>query len=195
MLVVGVAVVVIAIDQATKYWALNDLGPARKIDVLGPLRFNLQFNTGMAFSTGSGSGAIIGIVALVVVGVLLFFASKMTSRWQLFLVGAIVGGALGNIIDRLTRVGATNPYTGEVAQGFMSGAVVDFIDVQFWPVWNVADMGVVVGGIALAIFGAFAPVDSDDPDSDDPGSDDTATESAASAQPDASGAEGRDGDE
>lgn len=169
-LILGTAAVVIGVDQWSKAWALDSLGPERMIDVIGPLRFNLQFNTGMAFSAGSGSGGIIGVVALVVVVVLLIIGSRLTSRWQIALVGIIVGGAIGNVIDRITRVGEVNPYTGEVAEGFMSGAVVDFIDVQFWPVWNVADMAVVVGGIVLAVLSAFAPIHHDD-DPDGPAGD------------------------
>ena len=60
----------------------------------------------------------------------------------------IVARALGNVLDRLFRA----PLEGSPS-GFMRGAVVDFIDVQWWPIWNVADMAVVVGAIALALFG------------------------------------------
>jgi signal peptidase II len=166
-LVLGALAVVLVVDQLTKRWALARLspetigGPGEVIEVVGPLQFNLAFNTGASFSIGSGSGAIIGVIALVIVVVLAFMARKIDARSQLLLIGVIMGGALGNIIDRLTRVGETNPFTGEVATGFMSGAVVDFIDVQFWPIWNVADMAVVCGGIALAVLSAFAPVPSE----------------------------------
>lgn len=155
----GVALAVIAIDQLSKNWALERLADGQMIDVIGTLRFNLAFNTGMAFSKGSGSGAIIGLVVVVVVVVLLFVARTLRSGFQLVLVGLIIGGAVGNLLDRLFRA----PLVGE-ADGFMSGAVVDFIDVQFWPIWNVADMGVVVGAIALALFGLRGdPVDETDP--------------------------------
>ncbi len=66
-----------------------------------------------------------------------------------------MGGALGNIVDRLTRVGEV----GSTATGFMSGAVVDFIDLQWWPVFNIADAAVVCGGIALAILSARVPAE------------------------------------
>ena len=91
----------------------------------------------------------------------------MRSRVQLVLVGLIIGGALGNVLDRLLRAPL-----GDEPSGFMRGAVVDFIDVQWWPIWNVADMAVVVGAIALALFGLRAePVDdvqADDPPADEP---------------------------
>lgn len=178
-LVFGALAVVLVIDQLTKRWALERLSPesigapGEIIEVIGPLQFNLAFNTGASFSIGSGSGAIIGVIAMVIVAVLAFMARKIESRTQLLLIGVIMGGALGNIIDRLTRVGETNPFTGEVATGFMSGAVVDFIDVQFWPIWNVADMAVVCGGIALAVLSAFAPMppDADEPAASEDGAD------------------------
>jgi signal peptidase II len=163
-LVLGALLVVLVIDQLSKRWALDRLapevigGPREVVEVIGPLQFNLAFNTGASFSMGSGSGALIGVIAAGIVVVLGLMARKVTSQVQLVLIGLIMGGALGNIVDRLTRAGATNPITGEVSSGFMSGAVVDFIDVQFWPIWNVADMAVVVGAIALAVLSVFVPL-------------------------------------
>ena len=168
-MVLGVAIA-IALDQLSKRWALDRLSTGDVVDLIGSLRFKLAFNTGMAFSKGSGAGAIIGMVALGIVAVLALVARKVESRVQLVLIGIVMGGALGNIIDRLTRVGELNPFTGETATGFMSGAVVDFIDVQWWPVFNVADAAVVCGGIALAILSARAPAEPD-PVDDEPGDD------------------------
>lgn len=176
-MVLGALVVVLAVDQLTKRWALERLapavvgGPREIIEVLGPLQFNLAFNTGASFSLGSDSGAIIGVIAIVIVIVLALVARKVDSKVQLVLIGIIMGGALGNIIDRLTRVGEVDPFTGAVSSGFMSGAVVDFIDVQFWPIWNVADMAVVVGGIVLAVLSAFAPESAPEADAEGPGDD------------------------
>ncbi len=153
-LVGGVALAVIAADQLTKDWALGRLSDDSTVDLIGSLRFNLAFNTGMAFSKGSGSGAIIGLVALGIVVVLAFVARKVDSKVQLALIGVVMGGALGNIVDRLLRA----PIAGG-PDGFMSGAVVDFIDLQWWPIFNIADAAVVVGGITLALLGARAPVE------------------------------------
>lgn len=158
-MVLGIAVAVIALDQLSKAWALDRLSTGDAIDLIGSLRFKLAFNTGMAFSKGSGAGALIGTLAFGIVVVLVLVARKVESKVQLVLIGIVMGGALGNIVDRLTRVGEVNPFTGEAATGFMSGAVVDFIDVQWWPVFNVADAAVVCGGIALAILSARAPVE------------------------------------
>ena len=69
-----------------------------------------------------------------------------------------MGGAVGNVIDRLSRVGEAPNLMGTE---FMSGAVVDFIDLQWWPIFNVADAAIVVGGIGLVLIGIRAPIEED----------------------------------
>jgi signal peptidase II len=134
-----IAALVVAVDQLTKHWAVNTLDD-RTIDVVGSLRFNLAFNSGMAFGRGQGFGPIIGILALVVIVGLLVSLRRGAGRVGTLAVGLVVGGALGNILDRLFR-----------ADGWFRGAVVDFIDLQWWPVFNVADMGVTIGGVLLVL--------------------------------------------
>lgn len=153
---VGLATLsVVFIDQISKAWALRRLSSAEMVDVLFSLRLNLAFNTGMAFSKGEGQGPLIGLVALAVAGVLIFIARKSTSILQLVFIGIVVGGAVGNVIDRMSRVGEAPNF----GTGFMSGAVVDFIDLQWWPIFNVADAAIVVGGIGLVLIGIRAPID------------------------------------
>ena len=106
--------------------------------MIGSLRFNLAYNTGMAFSKGTGLGPVIGIVALVVVVGLLISIGRESSPLYTPAVGLIIGGAVGNLLDRLFR----DP-------GWFRGGVVDFIDVQWWPIFNVADIAVTVGGVLL----------------------------------------------
>ena len=137
-LVVGALVVVL--DQLTKHWAVNRLSGGRTIDLVGSLRLNLTFNSGMAFGRGQGFGPVIGVVALVVVSVLLVGLRREGSRLGDVAAGMVIGGALGNIIDRLFR-----------GDGWFHGSVVDFIDVQWWPIFNVADIGVTVGGVLLVL--------------------------------------------
>lgn len=147
-LVAGVGAAVLVLDQLTKEWALRALTGEPPIDVIGSLRFNLKFNTGAAFSFGSGKGIgpWVAVIALVVIVVL---ALGMTSRTRLgaLATGLIAGGALGNLGDRAFR--------GD--DGFMHGAVVDFIDLQWWPVFNIADAGVVVGAILLVLVSLRMP--------------------------------------
>ncbi len=135
-----VAVAVVLVDQLTKQWALNALADGETIDVIGSLRFNLAFNSGMAFSQGSGLGPFIGVVALLVVVGLLVSIGRSTSRLYPLSVGLIVGGAVGNLLDRLFR-----------EPGWLRGGVVDFIDLQWWPIFNVADIAITAGGVLLLL--------------------------------------------
>lgn len=133
--------VVLVLDQLTKTWALDALADGRVIDVLWTLRFRLAFNTGMSFSMGEGMGRLIAPLALVVVVVLAWTARRIDSWPGLVAVGLVTGGALGNLVDRAFREG----------EGVLGGAVVDFIDLQWWPVFNIADMGIVVGAVLLVL--------------------------------------------
>ena len=151
----AIAAVVLLLDQLTKHWAVNALSDGRVVDVVGSLRWNLAFNRGMAFSQGEGLGPIIGVVALVVVVVLLVSIGQSTSRWYPIAVGLIIGGALGNVSDRLLR-----------GEGWLRGGVVDFIDVQWWPIFNIADIAVTVGGMLLLLTSFFAPDPADEHDDD-----------------------------
>lgn len=128
------------VDQLTKHWALHTLqdGP---IDVVWTLRFNLTFNTGAAFSQGKGLGPVIGILAAGVAIAVLWSARTVPSRLGAVAVGMVVGGAVGNLVDRALRRG----------EGFLGGGVVDFVDFQWYPIFNVADIGVVVGAGLLLV--------------------------------------------
>ena len=133
------AAAVVAVDQLTKWWVLEALDGGRVIDLVWTLRLRLVFNTGAAFSSFQGLGPLLGVAAVAVAAALLLNRRLVSGRWSAIAAGCIAGGALGNLTDRLFRSD----------DGFLTGAVVDFIDVQWWPVWNVADMGVVLGGAAL----------------------------------------------
>lgn len=146
--VVAVGLTVLILDQITKEWALRALTGEPPIDVVGSLRFNLAFNTGAAFSFGSGQGIgpwVAAIAIAVIVGLALGATSRM--RWGAVATGLIAGGALGNLADRAFRSD----------DGFMGGGVVDFIDLQWWPVFNVADAGVVVGAVLLVLVSLRMP--------------------------------------
>lgn len=136
-----VAAVCVAIDQITKHWALNALSDGHAIHVVWTLQFNLAFNGGMAFGRGQGWGPVIGVVATVVVVGLLVSMRQGSGRLSTISVGLIVGGAVGNIVDRLLR-----------EDGWFRGRVVDYIDFQWFPIFNVADICINVGG-ALLILG------------------------------------------
>ncbi|MGY6500201.1 MAG: signal peptidase II [Acidimicrobiales bacterium] len=140
-MVATAAFVLVAADQATKHWALNALSDGSTIDVVWTLQFNLAFNTGMSFSMGSGMGPVVAPLALLVVAGLLWMARQIISPAGLVGVGVVIGGVLGNLVDRAFRDG----------DGFLGGAVVDFIDLQWWPIFNIADMGIVLGAMLLVV--------------------------------------------
>lgn len=142
LLLGGVAVTVIVIDQLTKWWAVESLGD-RDVEIIGSLQLNLVRNFGSAFSIGGGSGwgALVSILGLVIIVGLLWFARSTSSRVATVALGLVIGGAIGNLIDRAARSD----------RGFMGGGVVDFVDLQWWPVFNVADAAVVVGVIMLVV--------------------------------------------
>ena len=135
-----VAMVVLILDQVTKTLAQRRLTDGT-FDLFWTVRFNLTTNSGMAFSRGRGFGPIIGVLALAVIVALLVTLRTEGSRLARVAVGAIIGGAIGNVADRLFRSGG----------GFLRGEVIDFIDFQWWPIFNVADIGVVLGGITLSL--------------------------------------------
>ncbi len=142
-----VALGVIVLDQVTKQVALSALadGP---VDLVGSLRFKLAFNSGTAFSLGSGRGGLISLLGLVVVAFLLRSVLTWPGRLPALVAGMVAGGAVGNLLDRVFRDGSG---------GVIGGHVVDFIDLQWWPVFNVADIGIVVGAILLALVSFRVP--------------------------------------
>jgi signal peptidase II len=137
LLVAGaVAVVVLAADQATKSWAVDRLsrGP---IHVVWKLDLELTYNSGSAFSFAQGWAPVLAGVAVVVVLVLLGAVRRIDSTAIAVALGLVVGGALGNLADRVVRSNR--------------GSVIDFVALHFWPTFNVADASIVVGGIMAAV--------------------------------------------
>jgi signal peptidase II len=138
-LVGAVAAAVVTADQLTKSWALRALddGP---VHLVWTLRLNLSFNSGAAFGLGRGLAPILAPLAILLLVALLGFGrSALTSLPGAVALGLVVGGALGNLADRLFR-----------GHG---GAVVDFVDLQWWPVFNLADAAITCGVVLLVVSG------------------------------------------
>lgn len=135
------AAVVLAVDQLTKWWALEALadGP---VDLVWTLRLRLVFNTGAAFSLATGLAPLLAVLAAVVVALLLRAGRGVERPTAAMALGAVLGGALGNLADRVLR-----------GEGLLDGAVVDFVDLQWWPVFNVADAAIVAGAAILVLTG------------------------------------------
>jgi len=136
LLIAAVCGVVVAVDQLTKTWALDHLADGPR-NVIGSLRLNLTFNSGVAFSQARGSTGLVTVVALVVLALLVVIARRTSGYATAAILGLVMGGAVGNLADRLVR--------------HHGGAVIDFVDLRWWPVFNVADAAITVGVvIALA---------------------------------------------
>jgi signal peptidase II len=151
LLIAGVAILVVIVDQVSKTWALHHVPPAPGgRHLLGPLWLSLTFNSGAAFSLGRGVTPVVEAIVVVLVAWLLVFsrrASRAASLPMAVGLGLLLGGAAGNLGDRLFR--------------HNHGAVIDFIDAlrvgdrEWWPVFNVADAAIVVGVIVLVLSVVF----------------------------------------
>ena len=130
----GAAALVVAVDQLTKQLALTGLddGP---VHLIGSFQLLLTSNDGAAFNLGSGKTTGIALLASVVALVLVRMGLRAERTLTAAGYGVVLGGALGNLVDRALRRG----------DGFFGGHVVDFIDPQWWPVFNVADAALWVG--------------------------------------------------
>ncbi|MDG1411259.1 MAG: signal peptidase II [Acidimicrobiales bacterium] len=136
-----IVTITVVLDQLTKWWAEDSLSDGDTFKLLPTLEFDLAYNSGFSFSTGSGQGQWVGglvILLCIFLGTLIW---KTTDRIRLSILATILGGALGNLLDRLFRGDGR----------FLSGEVIDFIDVSWYAVFNVADMFVVCGCIAYVI--------------------------------------------
>lgn len=132
------AIVVVIIDQVTKSMAQADLSN-HGVHLIGPLSLQLLYNSGIAFSLGTGDTALATTIEVIVLLGLLIYVRKIKSFTTAIGFGLVIGGALGNIADRVFR--------------HNNGAVIDFIHTGFWPTFNLADTAVVVG-IAVILLGS-----------------------------------------
>jgi signal peptidase II len=147
-----VSALVIALDQLTKWWALTALQPAGEPHpvIPGLLNWTLAFNTGAAFSFLAQSGGwqrwfFVGLAFVISVALIAWLARTARREWRTALpLAMVIGGALGNLIDRLH-----------------ASQVTDFIQVYYrdwyYPTFNVADSGICVGAVLLILFGLRQP--------------------------------------
>jgi signal peptidase II len=132
----AVVALVVLVDQLTKSWAVRELAD-RSIHLFWTLRLELSFNSGFAFSQGQGLTRYITVLVVLLIAVLVWWSRGVDSWLLAVALALLIGGALGNLSDRLFR-----------SHG---GAVIDFIDPQWWPVFNVADMAVSCGAVLLVL--------------------------------------------
>lgn len=140
-LVAGAAVVVA--DQLTKWWVVATLPGSPIVLIEDFLQLRYLTNKGAAFSMLEGAGSIIALVAIAAIVFIVVVAGGLDIRREAVALGLVLGGAAGNLLDRVFR-----------GDGLLDGGVVDFIDFSFFPAFNVADSAITVGA-ALALLFAF----------------------------------------
>ena len=127
------AVVVLALDQATKQWVMHSLAPGESRNVFFGIELTNVRNKGVAFGVFGGGGVLVTLLTVAAVTLLIGYFAVNARKPALWLpVGVIVGGAFGNLLDRLRQ-----------------GSVTDFIDPMLWPAFNIADTAIVLGIISL----------------------------------------------
>ncbi|MEX5632197.1 signal peptidase II [Parafrankia sp. FMc2] len=141
LIVALTAACLIVLDVLTKVLAVAELSGRTPVEIIpGILDLRLTRNSGAAFSLAGGATVILSLVALVVVGVVVVTARRLASVGWAFVFGAMVGGAVGNLIDRVFR-----------SPGPLRGHVVDFVHIHHWPIFNLADSAIVCGGVLAVI--------------------------------------------
>ena len=122
-------------DQATKYFVVTEMVPGESLPIIGEF-FHLTYvlNPGAAFGLFAHQRWFFVIIALVLIGAVIYFYPRLTREGAMLHYGtvAMAAGAIGNLIDRIR-----------------TGLVIDFFDFRIWPVFNVADIAIVLGVIAM----------------------------------------------
>ena len=140
----SVAWIVWILDLATKIWAINTLSSRSNIKVLGSFfQLTLVRNPGAAFSFATGATVALTIFALIVLGVILYFAPQITSKGWAVVLGLAMGGILGNVVDRIFR-----------EPGLLRGHVIDWMQLPNWPVFNIADSAIVIAALVAVVLSA-----------------------------------------
>jgi len=144
-LVAGIVVGVVVADQLTKTWAVRHLadGPT---ELFGDVAFRLSRNRGGAFSLFQGFTPLLAVLAILLAVVLVRALQRTRDPLVLVALALILGGAIGNLIDRLVR-----------SPSFLRGEVVDFVDVGRFPVFNVADSAITIGAVLLFVAALRTP--------------------------------------
>jgi signal peptidase II len=137
----AVAGIVVALDQATKQIAVRNVAPGDPVDVMFGFKISNVRNDGIAFGLLNGAGdALVLALTIGALSMLVAYFATHATRPDLWLAtGLVVGGALGNLADRI-RI----------------GAAIDFLDPPLWPAFNLADVAI-VAGVALLVFALLAP--------------------------------------
>ena len=138
--VIGAIAAIVAIDQLTKIWAVAALSDGPTHVIGDTVELELTRNGGGAFSRFQGMTPVLAVAAIVVTFLLARVLRGTTDRVLVVALTLVLGGALGNLVDRFVR-----------APGILRGHVVDFVSVGWWPVFNVADSCITIGAVLLIV--------------------------------------------
>lgn len=147
----GIAALLVVLDQISKWWIVGHLmNPPRHIELTSFFNLVMVWNQGVTFGLGNNvewARWLFAGLALVIVVILIGWLWRSAHFWVLVALGLVIGGAIGNVIDRLRW-----------------GAVADFLDFHafgyHWPAFNLADAGIVVGVLLLVLDALFGPKES-----------------------------------
>lgn len=143
-ILIGVAILVLAIDIVTKVTVVATLSNRAPIRLLGGfLKLRVDRNPGAAFSFGPSLTILFSLIAITVIVVILRSSRRIRSLPWAITLGLLLGGATGNLGDRIFRW-----------PGVFRGWVVDWIQIPHWPVFNLADSAIVCGGILAVLLSA-----------------------------------------
>jgi len=150
LVLIGVAAFAYLLDLLSKMWVVRSLEHHRPIDVLGHyLRLDAIRNAGAAFGMGQGMTIVFTVIAVGVIVVIARLARKLYSLPWAIALGLLLGGAFGNLTDRIFRT-----------PGGFQGRVVDFIAPEHFAVFNLADSAICCGGVLIVLL-SFQGIDPD----------------------------------
>ena len=140
----SVAWCVWVVDLATKIWAVNTLSHRSNIKLLGSF-FQLTFvrNSGAAFSFAEGATIFLSLFGIGVLALIFYFSPQITSKGWAVVLGLVMGGIIGNLVDRIFR-----------EPGLLRGHVIDWMQLPHWPIFNIADSAIVIAAfISMVLTG------------------------------------------
>jgi signal peptidase II len=138
------------LDLATKIWAVSSLSYRSNVKVLGSFfQLTLVRNPGAAFSFATGATVLLTIFAIVALVTILYFSPRITSKGWAVVLGLVMGGILGNLVDRIFR-----------EPGLLRGHVIDWMQLPYWPIFNIADSAIVIAALVAMVLTArnIAPI-------------------------------------
>ncbi len=132
------------LDLATKLWAVSTLSHRSDIKVIGSFfKLTLVRNSGAAFSLAEGATIFLSIFGILFLCAILYFSPRITSKGWAVVLGLVMGGILGNLVDRIFR-----------EPGVLRGHVIDWMQLPKWPIFNIADSAIVIAALIAMVLTA-----------------------------------------